>query len=86
MIDHLAVGPDTTSTNAWIFTLLLNAGKMCWAFSVDDALGAAEGRPASVPWQAGAGFMAVDNLAFGVRATWRRLTGYLWPNSSCDFV
>jgi len=70
VVHDLAVSSYSTSANARILTLLLDTGKMGGALSIDDTLWSAEWWPSGITWQAGAGFVSVDNLAFGVGATW----------------
>ena len=69
VVDHLAVGPDTASSDARVFALLLDASQMSWTFGIDDTLRSTQRRSAGVPRQTGAGLVAVDNLALSVGAT-----------------
>ena len=69
VIDNLAVSSNAASSNARVLTLLLDAGQVSRALGVDDTLGPAEWRPSGVAWQARAGLVAVDHLAFGIGAT-----------------
>ena len=69
VVDHLAVSLDSASSDARIFTLLLDASEVSRTFGIDDALRPAERRSSGVPWQARASLMAVDNLALGIGAT-----------------
>jgi len=66
MVDHLTVGPDSTSSNAGVLALLLDAGQVGRALRVDDTLGPAQGWPSGVPGQAGASLVAIDDLALGI--------------------
>jgi hypothetical protein len=66
VVDNLTVSPDAAGPDAWVLALLLNAGQVGGALRIDDTFRPAEGRPACVAGQAGAGLVTVDHLAFGV--------------------
>ncbi len=85
MVDNLAVSSNSASSNARVLTLLLDTGQVSWTLGIDDTLGSAEWRSAGVTWQAGAGLVAVDHLAFGVGAAGGWLTGQLRSHRGCDF-
>jgi len=86
MVDHLTVGPDSTSSNAWVLALLLDASQVGWALRVDDTLGSAQGWPSGVTGQAGASLVAIDDLALGIGTARRGLARDLRAHSGRDFV
>jgi len=66
--DHCALGTGGTGPGARIPALLVNAGPVAGALTVDEALGPAVGRHADVAGQAGAGRHAAHVAALGIAA------------------